>query len=409
MVNFVRNFVSVGQGGFSIEKFYKKDKMIFCMVYDCGSNSFKSEKMKKKIKEHFEVDDKINALFISHFDGDHINGVSILLEKYCVDRIYLPILSKSEKILLNASMNDNKILSFINDPIKYISNIVSKKQNNKINIVFVRNLNRDNDVFDEERRSNDNIIISYINSGDAISFDELNNNIDLGKNIIWEYIPYNVSFDAYNDLNTEINKKLGNQDLKDILKNSTLKSKLKEIYKKVLNNHKIPIKDDNNQNNLNSLILYSGPTQESNIRVKLSRFCNDFFRCKYDNICCDQCLDCATRLICRQCLDYSKLFRTKAGCLYFGDSDAKDKNVIDLLNKHIHRLSFVQVPHHGSKNNNDDKIVKNNLVFIIFAGTKNTYNHPSEIVVEKLNIFEKMYFIVTEHRESELIAIYDLY
>ena len=80
-----------------------------------------------------------------------------------------------------------------------------------------------------------------------------------------------------------------------------------------------------------------------------------------------------------------------------------------MLNKHIHRLSFVQVPHHGSKNNNDDKIVKNDLVFIIFAGTKNTYNHSSEIVVEKFKIFDKMYFIVTEYRESELISIYDLY
>lgn len=408
-MNFVRNFVSVGQGGFSIEKFYHEDKMVFCMVYDCGSSSFKYKKMKKKIREHFDTNDKINALFISHFDDDHINGISILLEQYCVDKIFLPILSKSEKILLNASMTDKKILSFINGPVNYIYNIISKNQNNnKISIVFVRNTNIDNNEFDEEEPKNDNIKISYINSGDAISFQELNNNSEFDNKNIWEYIPYNVSFNAYNDLIKEIKKAFGTQHFKNILKNSNKRSELIKIYKDILKKYEIPSKDDTNQNNLNSLILYSGPTQNNRINVKLARFCNDFFKYKYDNICNYRYWDCGISSRCCRCFDYSRLFENKVGCMYFGDSDAKDKNVIAILKKHIKGLSFVQLPHHGSEYNNDDNILNNYLVFIIFSGTKNNYNHPSEKVIERLNILGKLYFIVTEHREDELLVIYDL-
>ena len=78
----IRSFLPVGQGAFYKETFYSDglDKPI-SIVYDCGSSTG-LDYIEKNIKNNFDKKDDIKAVFISHFDEDHINGLEWLL-RYC--------------------------------------------------------------------------------------------------------------------------------------------------------------------------------------------------------------------------------------------------------------------------------------------------------------------------------------
>ena len=393
-MKFVRNFVAVGQGGFTIEKFYNNQKMEFCAIYDCGSISVKEKCIYKTINEHFNYDDKINALFISHFDQDHVSGIPYLLKNYEVENIYLPVLSKQQKIILCLDRSDKKTISLIKDPVKYISKIINKKnQKNKINIIFI--LQEENDGINEENNKiyveNENINVDYKKSGEPI---KLGNYI----NSFWEYTPHNISYSAYNDLEREIKKKYNKLKIDDILKDKIKCDDIKKIYIEAFEkkSNKIVGKGDQNQLNLNSLILYSGyKNDECSIYAKHTFYFNSLNRLfKYGDYWCD-----------RYC-KYHYIEYNNPGCLYLGDSNATSKEVKYLLKKYEDRISCLQMPHHGSKHNNDDVILNMNKFFIIFAGVTNGYNHPSAIIIEKLNIYNKLYHIVTENRDTELFVIY---
>ncbi len=178
----------------------------------------------------------------------------------------------------------------------------------------------------------------------------------------------------------------------------------KKAFNEVLETHGIKTFDDKNQNNLNSLILYSGKVKNSSVRFKFDRAATNFFK-RSDLITYDYVYKNIRKILIDE--NYRDLQKNEAGCLYFGDADAKDSKVKNILNRYRGRFAFIQIPHHGSKNNNDDFILNQNAVFIIFAGIKNTYNHPSEIVIERLNNFRKTYYIITENRESELLVFYE--
>lgn len=96
------------------------------------------------------------------------------------------------------------------------------------------------------------------------------------------------------------------------------------------------------------------------------------------------------------------------GCLYFGDNDLNQQNLLnDLqckLGSLIERIGTIQVPHHGSeKNFNDDILLHSspNLYFASF-GKQNPYGHPSYRVVEDIEMHN--HFVgVTEDRNSALV------
>ena len=57
--------------------------------------------IKNKIKTALGTTRKvIDAVFISHFHEDHINGLDYLLSHYTVKKLFLPLLTEIEKIQL---------------------------------------------------------------------------------------------------------------------------------------------------------------------------------------------------------------------------------------------------------------------------------------------------------------------
>ena len=83
----IRTFHPIGQGAFYTEEFNN-----FTAVYDCGSET-DLPLLHHEIRETFSAHQHINALFISHFDNDHINGLEYLLN-YCRVEPYFPHILK---------------------------------------------------------------------------------------------------------------------------------------------------------------------------------------------------------------------------------------------------------------------------------------------------------------------------
>lgn len=80
-----RVILPIGQGGLDVEKIGDT-----VAVFDCGSTSLKS--VKTYIDMLYDLIDShtINYLFISHFDNDHVNALTYLLQKMQVKEIFVP-------------------------------------------------------------------------------------------------------------------------------------------------------------------------------------------------------------------------------------------------------------------------------------------------------------------------------
>lgn len=90
----IRTFHSVGHGCFVTERFANGINVI----YDCGGYK---NRITREINNSFTENDTIEALFISHFDYDHVNGLPILLNR-CkkIRNVVIPYLSSEQKIVI---------------------------------------------------------------------------------------------------------------------------------------------------------------------------------------------------------------------------------------------------------------------------------------------------------------------
>lgn len=93
-----RTFQPVGQGAFYTERFCNDDGGSFNIVYDCGSDSIDYESLSKVIQNSFAKGSVIDAVFISHFDNDHVNGLPAFMKNFWVKKIFLPVVTGAVEI-----------------------------------------------------------------------------------------------------------------------------------------------------------------------------------------------------------------------------------------------------------------------------------------------------------------------
>ena len=105
MIKATRVQYPVGQGCFHAGRIKWKlgsKKGDFRFVYDCGSQvgvSKSESALKKSIDAYAENSKKIDALFVSHLDSDHVNGLDYLLTKIgSVDTVFLSHLSLAARV-----------------------------------------------------------------------------------------------------------------------------------------------------------------------------------------------------------------------------------------------------------------------------------------------------------------------
>ncbi len=112
----IRTFHPVGHGAFYTERFYDdNDDNIANVVFDCGcfepgKNPVCKNRIRAIVDKTFSENCVIDALFVSHFHIDHINGIQHLMNRCDVKKIYIPYLPKwaiIESYLFNCIAEDD--------------------------------------------------------------------------------------------------------------------------------------------------------------------------------------------------------------------------------------------------------------------------------------------------------------
>jgi len=366
-----RTFYPVGQGAFYVEEF--DDKKIY--IYDCGTLPHVNI-IENIIYNNFRKNQEIEAIFISHLDADHVNGLQCLLTHCRVKKVYLPYLTQEEKVLIYASyfcIQDNE--SFITRLIENAPLAVRDlNPQAETRITFVM---PDHEIINDDF-PRDSDYYQTVNSGDEIIVSDSNN-----EYANWVYVPFNFK-----------NKKRTEDFRKKLIKEGINHEKIKNInifktnwanqlYREKLTNVYRTISGGINSN---SLVVFSGTKNKT------------FYKCcfehnKFVKYCCLHC--------CQHCG-----FINKSGCLYLGDYDASGKSKWDELikkskiSKYLDNIGIIQVPHHGSICSYNFKMSDFESIFFISAKKKNRYRHPSKEVILDILLKKRRLYIVNEDWNS---------
>ncbi|HBZ64766.1 MAG TPA: hypothetical protein DEO89_09335 [Lachnospiraceae bacterium] len=368
----VRSFLPIGQGAFYCECFHFNGKT-HNIVYDCGSKT-NIQILNEQIKTTFEKDERIDALFLSHLHEDHINGIPFLLEHCCVNKIIFPIIDNESKRLLEINFLITKAtkftLEFLVSPTKAIENVLNNNDN-RPELIGIYPPNQE-DLMDINNNPQ-NIINSGENIVDKIVYDH-----NWANYFEWMYIPFNFKQTEQivllkDNLKSEFDSEITGAELEKKWKNGN-----KNDQKKIINAYRnIP-----GDFNTNSMTLFSGTA-------------HNYFRQYLLNCKCNYC----------NCNNFDK----KAGCLYTGDYKASGRNnwkeLQKAYSKYWDKIGCIQIPHHGSKYNFNDKFLDYNCFFVISAGYSNKYKHPHSEVIKKFLLRDIKPNLVTEQQGSAFYTL----
>ena len=337
-----REFHPVGHGALFTEKFQKSGHDDIIVVYDCGCKTNKEEEeLKKEVDNYFCEGEKINILFISHFDSDHVNGIKYLM----------PYLDNNTRLLMPFSyeyyylMEDSPILYYMGQTINLIeSNGLSLKQ------YWVRYATKDQSDGVTDYRE---LPGAMVDSGTPMGAWYTPESQSRFK---WMYVPFNLNndirykrqFEA--DVLTELGKQPGEMTAREL--DDTAIQKLRNIYKRIgEHDTNTPMPATNAANgskniNENSLIVLSKAT---------SYECVQYL---------DAYLPLRLNVIprCRDIYDGS--------CLYTGDTNLKSEKVQLKLKRmvapfvRIYPIYLFQLPHHGSRQYYSKHLLSDNVLFV---------------------------------------------
>lgn len=385
-----RIFLPIGQGAFYWEQFFnhsdhrsESDNLIN-VVYDCGSLSG-SNLLNQQIDNCFDRGEKIHALFLSHFDEDHVNGLEYLLQHTQVEHIFFPLLTKEDKALIclqhlvNSAFADEESfwLRFALEPLETIEQM-------ELDYIPMLHPVRSEDESDENIEFRDmpeslrqHRYVRIVRSGEnvfEIVCDTAKETHSIHK-LDWLYIPFHFREKAKrNILKESLKESLGTcnpEELLDRLKSNPLyRADIKEAYSKIPGGL-----------NTNSMTLFSGTKSEhfTHFLIHYKRPCKGCY------------------------------FPIKPGALYMGDYDASGSQKWQQLRRaykeYIPYIGCLQVPHHGSKHSFNFKLfdIISCQVYVISAGLNNKYQHPDGDVVKQIILSGKYLGIVTEQSWSKIV------
>lgn len=403
-----RAFHPVGQGAFYSEHFCdESNKRLVNVVYDCGTSTGKRY-IEEEIEEGFKEGEIIDAVFISHLHDDHINGIPYLIRRCNVKKIFFPLLeTPGKKFLVKLKAIVERAgefsVEFIDSPQKAIAAIESEsKYSHNIELIGVRAnkdnelLKRDFDTVDEFDKGIDGVCHHTLSSGMNIAkkiHPELGPLIGPGKPY-WIYIPYNFEFSSRID-----------ELLKGLERNALSRDQLIELGKDP-EKYKIQIelitsiyKGLSKDFNSHSMTVFSGGENLNIHRIGVETGDNNCMRVFYEK---------------EEKEEKEKESNQKdsitdqvpSACLYTGDYKLDDSNVVKELKKvysyYWKDLLLMQVPHHGSRKNYCGKLVVPGVIYVVSAGFKNRYNHPSDYVINDISANRGHPVVITEHKNSRI-------
>lgn len=362
----------------------------FNVVYDCGSWS--TSILDREIKKTFHTTDCIDALFISHFDRDHINGIS-KLGKLKVRNLILPLLKDTHKILAFLSTG---IPSF--NP-REIAKFLGVEPDN---IILVEPY-----LGDDRPQQPAELDLNDMPRWDRPIVVQSGTPIKIKGMVPWIYVPFNIvdntEYDAFlqeltkkhTPLALKLQKFTESEELQrisDILDEKEI-NELAAIYNKISGEDK----------NSTSLVVYSGPPAAADPEEEPRR----------------------RRCCINRSPDFDFWFEHHRlwpiGALYTGDINlTQTKNfagaTVDVLirnavNKYIVNIGLVQIPHHGSKHNFSCDFIglfpRAHSFFYSF-GVKNRFGHPYSAIRQYIIAYRRKLYEVTEDAQSEVMQLFEI-
>jgi hypothetical protein len=366
-----RSFLPVGQGAFYCEHFGSEPGKRINIVYDCGSTTDRLA-LRNLINCTFAENEEIEAVFISHFDDDHVNELEALFDRCMVKHLFLPVLTPMIRSIIELDRRINQVgydLDLMDDTKLTVSDYP-----NADNTVIHAILPAEDAYNPEFDNTNDysayempeygkeiNLIDSGTDVGDIL-FDA-----DSALPMKWRFVPYNFrNLAKYKKLMDAVTKeykcKINPNKLLDMyLTNFSDRAKITRIYKKVFPGANA---------NINSMTLFSGPADADAL------FQEDMYA-------------------------YCSKKRTAPGCLFLGDYDAcgvqKWKQLLDKYDEYWSEIGCLQVPHHGSRHNFNTKLLTSlDAFYVISAGTSNRFMHPHPAVMDEFMVRGITPHLVTE-------------
>ena len=367
MYRVVRAIQPVGQGTFYTEIHNTISGDEHCVVFDCGTIG-SMDCLKKSIKDTFKKEQVIDALVISHFDKDHVNGIVHLVRKCKIKNIIVPQFSNRKWFYVVADFVARGGISVNMD----VCNL-SIFRRRGIRTIEVKPMD------DEDRENSESTIELLSGGGEKMNISsgihmELSSSIN--ENDIyakWVYIPINCTLGKdIARLETKLNAvvdgfaSLPTDAMKDAIENH--RSEINKAYKEVFGN-----------SNASSLCLYSG-FDDVKLNIPIYIYSTRYYWRMHNN--------------------------STEACLYTGDSELRNLTKLNYIDRVIgtlkKRIGLLQIPHHGSIENTNTSIFDifpdQMMTCFISYGIGNRYGHPSQYLIDMLETRFDMVVEVTEKR-----------
>lgn len=363
-----RIFHPIGQGAFYSERHMSCNINI---VYDCGTTNPSLPAKQKVVSNSFSEDDVIDILFISHFDKDHISLIDTLKKAVKkIERVVLPLLHDEQKIFLSniyKALGQSRLAKLVSDPNEFFgreTQIIGVRPSSDTEFGEIPSLN----VLEiNETRTE-------IQSGTPLSINGFND---------WVYIPFNYQ---YKTRSNEFQKKLHNEGI-DVGKLKTdpdyLLYGITDVEKKKIigvYNGRGDYKGKGVSGNINenSMFLYSGPSSKKDLH-KHSWISGHY---RADLFIYDVDIDSHSH---------------RVACLYTGDGDLNKVDIRKIYRRYWDLIGTIQIPHHGSgKSFKAAPFDEGGFLCPMSVGNKNSYGHPSPIVISELFLKRNFPILVTE-------------
>ncbi len=415
----VRTQWPVGQGCFASGIIDVEGRRPLHYVYDCGARNV--TQLEPIVERYSDMVGKIDALFISHFDGDHVDGLDRLLARTQVSDVYLPYLDMATRVLtiveeMMAGAVTATFIQAVLDPVRWLTDRGAER------VIFVRNedgsgpysppdtdpdgggdpdspvlakadvapisetkagLTSDTDGFGTESHHSQ---IMEMKTGGAV-------NIVKGYSVVWVLVPYVPHVDPRNLkafrkrvtdlLNLPEGSAIPAYRVVEQLKSDDGREALRQCYDEI-----ITAGASSSQHNKISMSLYSGPVLPNQFHLSILRHRGAHWWMGPDE--------------------------PHGGVGWIGAGDAKLKNGsyrnawIDFYRQLLPMVGTFLLPHHGSKANWHSQLLRNvPATFFVAAADEADagYKHPSAKVVDEIEHAGGLLIHVTKKPKSRFIEI----